>query len=140
MVLCRLTAPLVKTCLDLIRNRVHARVRGRDLGKSLGKLIRTIEKMDGYTWAAFPAYLSRYAQVQTAHFRSIGASEARIETLKLHQAQAILACYEGANAYSASELSVYIEGLFDDGKPNVLLSTVHRAKGLENGSRVYPQA
>ena len=48
----------------------------------------------------------------------------------------ILVCYEVASVKSAGELSAYIEGLFDDNTPAVMLSTVHRAKGLEN-DRVF---
>jgi superfamily I DNA/RNA helicase len=135
LILCRLTAPLIKTCLELIRGRVHARVRGRDIGAAMGRLVRAVERVHGYTWPEFPRCLAEYVDAQVAHLVARDASPARIDALR-DQQEAILVCYEAAQAQSAGELSVYIEGLFDDTKPAVTLSTVHRAKGLEN-DRVF---
>jgi len=135
MVLCRLTAPLVSTCLNLIRNGVHARVRGRDIGVGLGKIIRDVEKMKGYKWERFGYYLAQYRQIQERRLLDREASQAQIESLD-DKVEAILACLDSSKADCAGDLAAYIEGLFSDDQPTVLLSTVHRAKGLEN-ERVF---
>jgi len=41
-VLCRLNAPLVQMCFELIKSRIPARMRGRDIGNNLWALLRKI--------------------------------------------------------------------------------------------------
>jgi len=46
--------------------------------------------------------------------------------------QSIIACHEGFNCFSIEELCNRLERLFSDDRPGVILSTIHRAKGLQN--------
>lgn len=135
MIMCRVTAPLISTCLSLIRQGVHARVRGQDIEKGLAALIRTTDKLlakqRASSWKDFPAALRRYVEVQTERLEARGASEGRIATL-YDQMEAILTVYEIAETQSAEGLIGYLKTLFDDKRPPILLTTIHGAKGLQN--------
>lgn len=133
MVLCHLTAPLVSLCLDLIGRRIPAKVRGREIGQQITALIRKVTEAPGYRWEVFGEYLSRYQEQQAAKLANRADAESATEALD-DRCAAIRTCYEGFESTSADHLCMQIDGLFagDNERGMVLLSTVHRAKGLEN--------
>lgn len=135
MILCRLTAPLVKQCIDLIMRRIPARVRGRDIGKQLTDVVRNVQLLTGYDWEQFGTFLDFYLSEQIGKLSQREGTESQIESLT-DRVEAVRVCWQSFGAETANDLCAQIEGLFDDGRPYVLLSTVHRAKGLENG-RVF---
>lgn len=135
MVICRLTAPLVAACIRLIQRRIPARVRGRDIGKQLTDILHAVERMPSYTWAAFGKWLDTYEQSQLERLSQREGAESAMESLS-DRCQAVRVCYEQFQASDLDALCREIEALFDDGKPAVILSTVHRAKGLE-AARVF---
>lgn len=134
LVICRLTAPLVSACLDMLAAGINARVKGKDIAGSLVKMVRAVEKLKEYRgdFARFPELLRKYAVMQAQRLAQQDASEARIEAL-YDQVDAILAIHRTSEAKSANDLAYQIERLFSDERPTVWLSTVHRAKGLEAG-------
>ncbi|HLY32485.1 MAG TPA: ATP-dependent helicase [Ktedonobacterales bacterium] len=135
LILCRLTAPLVSECIRLIQRRVSARVRGRDIGKQLTDVIKAVTDLDGYAWEMFPQLLQKWRDIQLHKLSAREDTESQIEAL-LDRVDAIQTCYDSFQARDANDLSHQLEDLFDDGKPAVMLSTVHRAKGLEE-ERVF---
>lgn len=136
MILCRLTAPLIRQCIELIQRRVPAKVRGRDIGKQLCDLARAVPLMTGYTgFADFGQWLALYESDQIAKLQQREGTEGQVESL-IDRAEAVRVCWQSFGAATLDELCAQIDALFDDGQPQVLLSTVHRAKGLEN-ERVF---
>lgn len=131
MILCRLTAPLIETCIGLIRKRIPARVRGRDLGKQLTNIVQAVEKLPGYTWERFGEYLTDYEDDQTWKLSQREGSESQVQSLT-DRCAAVRVCWQEFGSASASALCAEIEALFSDDHMGVMLSTVHRAKGLEN--------
>jgi hypothetical protein len=134
MVICRLTAPLIKTCIDLIHRRIPARVRGRNLGDQLTSIVRTVAETPGFRYEEFAVHLARYHQQQLAKLQAREA-EAQIQALN-DRVEAVQAVYESSQATSAAALASEIEALFSDEAAAVTLSTIHRAKGLE-AERVF---
>lgn len=133
LILCRLTAPLIKLCIQLIKNRIPARVRGRDIAKSLVTIIKKVAKAN------------RGAFTVDALYAWSDKEEARITTKKNHEnalqahqdrIAGILACYEAMGSLNTDDFCREIESLFSDGRASVILSTIHRAKGLEE-NRVF---
>jgi len=124
-VLCRTTAPLVELAIKLIELKRKAVVRGRDFGNALEELLPYLSDIEGYRTEQFEALKFKPAQLT--------AMMDRIDTLAAIQ-----------RAYGDTTTAVRrgIRELFSDtavigdGKTGILLSTIHRSKGLE-ADRVF---
>jgi len=130
LVMCRFTAPLVKSCLNLIKRRVPAKVKGREIGEQIASVVDSIIKMPGYSWSEFPAFLQAYRREKLHKLEMKEASESKIQAL-LDKCECVDVCYMEFNCENAHKLKEAILSLFADEKSLIWLSTVHRAKGLE---------
>jgi superfamily I DNA/RNA helicase len=135
LILCRKTAPLVELCITLLRHRVHAHVAGREIGTGLSQVVEDVTQLDGYTWQRFGHSLDEYQHQQTAKLRHVDNAEREIERLQ-DRVEALRTCYVLFPARDAADLCQRIDDLFREERPQVTLSTVHRAKGLE-ADRVF---
>lgn len=130
LIMCRKNAPLMKHCLRLIRNGIHARIRGRDVGKEIANLIRavgsTISEYD-----QFPEAVEFYYHQQAAVLKAKDASDAQLEMLD-DKCVTLSECFAGMlDCRSVEELAARIESIFSDHGTAVWFSSIHRAKGLE---------
>jgi DNA helicase-2/ATP-dependent DNA helicase PcrA len=136
LIICRLTAPLITECIRLIKNQIAAKVRGRNIGEGLVNLLKRIAKVEDFAYSNVVRHLQEYKARQIEFLRQEEADESAIESLS-DRVECLQVCAESyLNAKSIDELAKEIEGLFDDSRPAVWLSTVHRAKGLE-ADRVF---
>lgn len=136
LLLCRMTAPLISTCLDLIRQRVPARVRGKDIGRLLTKTVAVVAERSGFTFSDFPKFLREHTEAQLKKLRGRDDAESQVERLYDMEA-ALLACFDGhPGARGLDDFCHDIAALFSDDRPGVMLSTIHKAKGLES-ERVF---
>jgi len=62
LILSRTTAPLVDLCIELISNKIPARVRGRDIGTSITSLAQDISRISGFTYSKLPKYVKDWEQ------------------------------------------------------------------------------
>ena len=139
LILCRLTAPLVETAFLLISAGKPAKVRGRDIGEDLIAVVASVERMRGYTWPGFVEYLHQYRARMMGLLRhedadplAITSLEDRVRTIQIiHQKISVEG--EGQNT---TDLKKAITDLFREETGATVLSTVHRAKGLES-ARVF---
>jgi superfamily I DNA/RNA helicase len=132
-VLCRTTAPLVKTCLSLIRAGKAATVRGRDIGKGLIALTNKISKKRGNKSKELMAALSDWRQDQGNKFSAPEQENKLREAMDKVDTLIVLA--EDCSTFD--QLKARIEKIFandngDDTKNIILCSTVHKSKGLES--------
>lgn len=130
LILCRTTAPLVSLCISLIADKKNARVRGRDVGKQLTSIIKKVSELYGYTWQEFNKYLQFYTGEQIQKLSQNEGNEERIEQA-LDKTAAIEACYMSMQCSDLNSFIKEVEDLFSDNQPAIILSTIHRAKGLE---------
>jgi DNA helicase-2/ATP-dependent DNA helicase PcrA len=131
MIICRLTAPLVKLCLQLIAARKPARLRGSEIGKHLTGMVRAVADQKGFDYGHFPNWLETFVEKRTEKLAKIKGTEGRIQSLE-DRADALREAYLGFDeAENVKQFCRSIEGLFDDERPGIVLSTIHRAKGLE---------
>lgn len=132
LILCRCTAPLIKLALELITADKPARVRGRDIGKTLTKVIDAVEKLPGYAWVRFGECLERYRLATAQALAQKDGSAMQVEGLH-DRCDSVQALYAGkaSACQSAGDLRAAIEALFADELAAINLSTVHKAKGLE---------
>lgn len=123
-VLSRTNAPLIKVCMQFIRQGIKANIRGRDVGKHLTALIKKSKKKQ---MPAFMKWLEEWKDEEVAKLqaKNINADN----TLDRYECLVNL-CDEFK---TLDEVLNQIDHLFDesDEKNIIILSTVHRAKGLE---------
>jgi len=124
MILCRTNAPLVEYAFSLIRNGIKANIRGRDIGKGLQALVNKMRSDDLYTT------LARLAEYKNKEIAKLIASEKYSAAQSIEdKIDTIIAVSDGVN--SVQELLQRIDSIFSDEKEEVVLSSIHRAKGLE---------
>lgn len=143
MVLCRVNAELLMVAYKLLKRGVKAVVRGRDIGRGIVKLIEHAEKDAGQslTVSELMTYAGNITDSEVSKFMSIphGRGEMRASSAR-DKMDCLISISDGAR--NSGEVKQRIEQLFADfdseGMPRhaVVLSTVHRGKGLEAG-RVF---
>jgi superfamily I DNA/RNA helicase len=123
-ILSRTNAPLIKTCLAFIKRGVRANIRGRDVGAQLSVLIKKSKKK---TIESFLKWLDIWKEKEVKHFESKKLSTESV----LDRYDCLITLCEESD--SLSDVKYKIDSLFNDTdeKQIIVLSTVHRAKGLE---------
>jgi hypothetical protein len=128
--LCRNNAPLFKTAFRLIRQGVGCMMLGRDIGKSLSALAKKIIP-DPTTGPAdciklITAWVDNEVAMARANDRDDKADAAH------DRGYCLIAVVESApNVRNREDLLVALERLFARKDELVVLSTIHRSKGLE---------
>lgn len=130
LVISRCTAPVVKLCIELIAKKIPARVRGRDIGKALTAIVKEVAKQPGFDFEKFGYALQAYQYDKITKLQQKKNSENQIESLR-DRISGIWVCYQAFNSHNVNDFCTEIEELFSDSRSSVVLSTVHRAKGLE---------
>lgn len=133
-ILSRVNAPLMPVCLGLLKAGVPARIEGRDVGKMLGAIAR---KFNARSVTEFISSVSLWMNKKIARIRAkktLG-DEQRIGQINAVQDQADVFFAIAEDAKGVDEILKKLDTLFGDSeegeKPIVVLSSVHKAKGLE---------
>lgn len=131
MVLCRSNAPLVRECLRFIKLGRRATIQGRDVGQGI---INLVIKLDASSIPDLTGKLDAwYIKEVTKENAKDHPREHFVEALG-DRRSCILAFTESAN--TVDDVVRKIESIFNDRSdlPGILLSSIHRAKGLESGT------
>lgn len=130
-VLSRVNAPLMPLCLSLLRKGVPARIEGRDIGKQLAGIVKSLKAK---SVPNFIEKIENWGKRQKARFANSKYAETKLALIN-DQVETLVAVAEGAS--SVGEIESRLLELFQDSdgnqKPSVVLSSVHKAKGLEWG-------
>ena len=124
LVMCRINAPLVGACYDLIRAGKKATIAGRDIGKGL---IEMIDKMAASSVSELLQKVANWRDKEVTKLTKAG-KENRIAALE-DKVEALIALCQGMD--TLTDLRANIEAIFTDDVAGVVCSSVHRAKGLE---------
>ncbi len=136
-VLSRKNAPLASVCLSLLRDGKRARIEGKDIGASLCSLVRRLAKGRGRTMQGLSQKLDIWEQRECQRAKSLRHESARENLTDLIRDKAAMIREMSPGLSSTTELIARINDLFeDDGRPSIVCSTVHKAKGLE-ADRVF---
>lgn len=137
LVICRRTSPLIDACLKIIASGRPARVKGRDVAAKLIDTIQEISEMAGFRYDCFSPFLDKWTAGKIGKLMQRGMDEAEpfIEQVR-DIATCVETCWYNFNHSSISELRTKIEEIFSDDRAMIMLSTIHRAKGLE-ADRVF---
>lgn len=130
-ILSRLNAPLVPIFFQLLREGKTARIEGKDIGAKLCKTIEnlTVETKPGEHWqASFETAVNNWYSATVA----LTKNQDKVATIR-DNADTLIELADGCN--STGEVCQRIKNIFfdtnDDPKPAIVLSSVHKAKGLE---------
>lgn len=131
-VLCRTTAPLVSWCLEAIRQRKKAFVRGRDIG---AQLLGMIDKIDRFANAIGP-FVDKAKEYRTTQITRLNQQGREVEAQALDdKIETLLVLCESCDY--VVELEGLINKIFsDDAREGIEFSTIHKSKGGER-ARVW---
>lgn len=140
MVLCRNTAPLVKMCLEFIRDGRKAFVKGGDIGKQLANMVvrsnaKTLDKFETHLKNELAMIYSRISKKNPSmeHGEIIEEPAYAVFAGKKQVFETII---DTGMVETPYDLVSTIERIFSDSKVGVCFSSVHKSKGLEN-KRVF---
>lgn len=133
LVVCRTTAPVISLAYRLLKARVPVRIQGKEIGAGLKSLIK---KMGSRTIDHLINKLESWAtrEVEKATAKK---QDSKVEAIN-DKKDAILCLIDGMDEdlRTIDHLYAVIDKLFADSVNVVILSTIHRAKGLE-ADRVF---
>jgi superfamily I DNA/RNA helicase len=129
-IISRANAPLMPLCLNLLRKGTPARIEGRDVGKAL------LDIVDDLNARSVPQFITKvevWRERQIHRFENTPKLEEKAAQIN-DQADTLIAIAEGAS--SVGEIEERLRRLFQNSDdkgvtPAVVLTTVHKAKGLE---------
>jgi len=133
MVLCRTNAPLVELAFKLIRLNKKVTIRGRD--SLCNKLIEVIKQQHARNLDDLEKKLNKLATKQQQRLTEIEMGTRKKEQKKMlmenldqiHTIKTII-----LNVTSVKNLIDTINEFFDEKWDEIILSSIHKAKGLEN--------
>lgn len=130
-VLCRNVRPLIKLCLDLLIDGKKASVRGRDIGTNMINMLKRTKtnNMD-------IALKKMYAEVDRTVAKAVNRGKDEQEVRNSSAIQSTVDRIEALSVIAGKLKTVApvikkIEALFTEDKSGIILSTIHKAKGLE---------
>ncbi len=128
LVICRVNAPLIEPCFELIRQGRKATIAGRDIGKGLTTLLTKMERRNaGASIGQLMTALLMYAERECDKLvRSRKANQAA--TLR-DQVDTLVALSDGV--HTTADIRRKVAEVFSDDVRGVTFSSCHRAKGAE---------
>lgn len=128
-ILSRVNAPLIKWCLTLLKAHIPANIQGRDLGKGFVALIKKSKAKDV---DGFLDWLRDYREMEVDRMVKAKRDSSVVED----KVECLMTLCEGTKCLA--DVKDNIDKLFHDGdeKDRVILSSTHKAKGLER-DRVF---
>lgn len=128
MVLCRNNGPLLSLAFKLIRARVGVVMLGRDIGKGLVALSLKLAKDNGTPRDTVAALVTNWMESESSLARANGHEE-KVEGI-VDRGECLQAVLE-SGCRDAGELRAMLQQLFSRDSGRVTLSSIHKAKGLE---------
>jgi DNA helicase-2/ATP-dependent DNA helicase PcrA len=128
LIVCRTTKPILFLGFHMLKRRMPVRIMGKDIGTGLKKLI---EKMRAGSIDDLESKLTAYTarEVEKAIAKQLEEKAANIQD----KCDAICTMIEGLDEDNRSiyALTSAIDAMFNDNVNAPVLSTIHKAKGLE---------
>lgn len=129
-ILCRNLKPLVQAYLWLMKNKIKSKIRGKEIGEGI---LALITKAGGKTIDGLLKNLDLEKEKLFNKLKQRGVKKPslhpKMEVL-LQKIEVIECLCEEVD--SVKELRILISNIFSDEVKGILLSTIHKAKGLEN--------
>lgn len=123
-ILCRNVAPLVGLAFKLVRNGISANLNGADIGAPIKKAAK---KISGTTIEQVYNSIKSWELAEQTKAANDLEKLSRIEDI----AESLRAICTVGQIKSAGDLQSTLDNLFDRKGGSILLSSIHKAKGLE---------
>jgi superfamily I DNA/RNA helicase len=133
-VLCRNVKPLIILYIDLITKGKSAHIKGEDIGRSIIALLKQTKQksMDGI----ISKLIDKYKQVRADLAKKGHKNLEKHPKLGQLQEHISIIMFLSEKFNTVAEVEKAIGRMFKDKGDGILLSTIHKAKGLEN-DRVF---
>jgi DNA helicase II / ATP-dependent DNA helicase PcrA len=129
-VLCRNTKPLVELYFNLLKLEKPCYIKGSDIGKGLVKVLSDYQNMLSISAIS---EMHRELEVLRKHLTSIGVKNPTKNQKYISQLEKIeIITLFSAKYKTTNEITNAINNIFKEDGEGIILSTVHKAKGLEN--------
>lgn len=128
-ILCRTNAPILGMAFRLIRQGIGCHMMGRDISKGLKALSKKLAPEDSIPAATVIAKIDEWLTTEMSKAR-VSDNPAAAEKFA-DKAESLKAIIDSASCQNAGQLRRQIDHLFARENTQVVLSTIHRAKGLE---------
>lgn len=130
MIICRTNAPLVAYAFGLIKKGIKATIRGKDIGNNLAELAEKLAA-GAIDMQTFFDRLAEYSTVELARLERRNAPDAQVSAL-IDKVDVLHAVAHEVD--DPAKVAEKINSIFSDDKAEIVLSSVHRAKGLESNN------
>lgn len=128
IILCRYNAPLVSAFYSMIGEGISAYILGRDMSKGLVNSVKKISKDNSMSSTEF---WGLYQQQHDYDVQKALDQDRKQKAIALEDKRDCIAIFV-SKADTVGGIIAEIEKVFDgNGKGDIMLSTVHKAKGLE---------
>jgi len=124
-VLCRVTAPLVQSCLDLISEGRKATVLGRDIGEMLLQTLKGLKLKNRDSCDVFIDTLNIWYEAMCKKFEHKKA--ALMKNMDTYDTLRAL----GSGCNTVADVKNRIDAIFSKDGEGIIFSTIHKSKGLE---------
>ena len=133
-ILCRNLKPLVQTYLWLMKNKIKSKIRGKEIGEGiLGLISKTGAKTISGLFSMLE--VEKNNLLRKLEKRGVRKPSLHPKMEVLQQKIEVIECL-CEEVESVPELKKLINNIFSDDIKGIMLSTIHKAKGLEN-DRVF---
>lgn len=135
LVLARMNSPLIKLFFDMMKRGIKARIRGRDVMKTIIAITRQATNNLQNDWLSYEKDLEIWFAAEVDRLKELRNAASRIENLT-DKVEACLVVYSAARENgitSFQDMRKFVNNVYSDyeTKGSVVLSTIHKAKGLE---------
>ena len=129
-ILCRNLKPLIQTYLWLMKNKIKSKIRGKEIGEGiLGLISKTGAKTISGLFSMLE--VEKNNLLKKLEKRGVRKPSLHPKMEVLQQKIEVIECL-CEEVDSVPELKKLINNIFSDDIKGIMLSTIHKAKGLEN--------
>jgi superfamily I DNA/RNA helicase len=134
-ILCRNLKPLVQTYLWLMKNKVKSKIKGKDIGEGILSMInKTGAKTLRGMWTLLE--LEKEKLCKKLKKRGVRQPSLHPKMELFTQRTEVIECLMN-EVTDVQSLKKLIENIFTDEVKGIMLSTIHKSKGLENNRILF---
>lgn len=129
-ILCRNLKPLVQTYLWLLKNKIKSKIRGKEIGEGILSLIN---KTGAKTLSSLSIKLNEEKVKILTKLEKRGVNKPSLHPkMEIFNQKSEVIKFLCEEVSTVDQLKTMIKNIFSDKIKGIILSTIHKSKGLEN--------